>query len=220
MKKLFCTIFLSLALLTGCSNSAPADDATGNTNDTEVNATEYESTSDTNESESTSELLDGMAYQFEDGAYVTIDELLCPMNTLNNICQGVCDSTAFSKVYPDDVLMKLIEYNAFDSAETYADFLLTTYTQMYGSDFSLSNEYISCSLLTDEQLSDMTAFYEEYFFTEINADYAFIVESKFCVTYTDEDGNEQGDYSSDYYIAYSLNGCIFLDYFYVDSLDL
>lgn len=208
-------------LITGCNHSTTDDETTTNTEcDNAVNATEYETTSDSGEDETTSALLEGMAYQFEDGAYVSIEELLAPMKNLNNICQGLSDSAAFSTVYPDDVINKLIEYNGFDSPSTYADFLYTTYIQMYGDSFSLRNEYISCSILDDEQLSDLTAFYHEYFFTAIEPDYAFIVESEFCVTYTDEEGNEQGDYSSDYYIAYSLDGNIYLDYFYVDSLDL
>ena len=63
-------------------------------------------------------------------------------------------------------------------------------------------------------------FYKEFFFTDIEPEFAFIVESEFCVTYNDEEGNEQRDCSSDYYIAYRIHDIIYLDYFYVDSLDL
>lgn len=215
MKKFFCLILVSAILVTGCGCSSTPDDktSTDNTNDTEVNATEYETTSDNTEEESTSIMLD-------DGTCLSIDALLSPMNSLNAICQGDSGSDSFDKVYPEAVISKLIEYNNFESTEIYADFLNTAYVQMYGDSFSIANEYISCLALDEQQLEDMREFYNEYFFTDIEPVYAFIVESEFCVTYTDEEGNELEDCSSDYFIAYCLDDVIYLDYFYVDTLDL
>ena len=209
----------------GCSNSkqpANTTDATAPSTGTEVNATELTSTAsdDNNENETTSSLPEGMAYQLEDGSFISIESLLAPMNTLNSICAGLSDSPCFTNVYPDGVCEKLIEYNQFDSVADYADFLYTTYVQMYGSEYTLSNEYISCNPLDEEQLDDMIDFYNKFFFTDIEPEYAFIVNSEFCVTYKDDEGNEQQDCSSDYYIAYLYNNTIYLDYFYVDSLDL
>ena len=91
---------------------------------------------------------------------------------------------------------------------------------MYGNDFSIKNEFKSCTLVSDEYINDMTDFYKEYFFTEITPDYAFIVESTFVVSYKDEKGNAKEDSSSDFYIAYYMNNTFYIDYFFVDTLDL
>lgn len=212
----------AILLLSGCDNTSTPDSTTASIvqTDTEVNATESETTSADKENETTAALPDDMAYQLEDESFISIDELLAPMNKLNSICQGVSSTLGFTDIYPKEVLDKLIEYNHFTSMTEYADFLYTTYVQMYGDIYSLSNEYISCTPLDDNQLKDMIDFYKEFFFTDIKPEFAFIVESEFCVTYNDEEGNEQRDCSSDYYIAYRIHDVIYLDYFYVDSLDL
>lgn len=223
MKKLLCTVIAFIICICGCScdNSTATDTSIDDSqNNTVVNATESV-TNDGGVEQTTNSLLpEGIAYQFEDGTYITIESLLSPMLALNAICQGTSSSLQFDKIYPTDVLTKLVEYNHFKSSNDYADFLFTAYVQLYGDTFSLTNKFLSCTPLDYDELKDMTEFYNEYFFVDIIPDFAFIVESEFNITYTDEEGNEQNDSSSDYYIAYCLNGVIYLDYFYVDSLDL
>ncbi|MBQ2745628.1 MAG: hypothetical protein IJF37_08485 [Lachnospiraceae bacterium] len=221
MKKILFITIATCFIVTGCScsNEPDIDDntiaqsSTSTSDITEANGTETET-------ETSTLLPEGMAYQLEDGSYIEIDQLLAPMNSLNSICQGLSNSDSWLSVYPVGVTEKLAEYNEFESIEEYADFLHTAYVQMYGENYTLSNEYKSCSLLDEEQLSDMSEFYSDHFYVDILPEYAFIVESQFCVTYTDEEGEEQQDCTSDYYIAYYLDGSMYLDYFYVDSIDL
>ena len=185
---------------------------------TEVLATEITTTNQIEET--TAALPDGMAYQLEDGSYISIDSLISPMNKLNMICQGVSGTVSFSGIYPDDVAIKLAEFNRTKDPAQYADFLHQSYIQIYGSDFSVRNEYVACTPLSKEEIEDMKVFYKDYFFTEISPEYAFIVESTFKVVYKDEEGNETEDSSSDFYIAYCINDIFYVDYFFADTLDL
>ncbi len=221
MKKITC--ILIAMLLTACSynnelqnNTTDSDASTGT--DTEVGATEITTTGQNEET--TPVLPEGMAYRFEDGTFISIDNLMTPMNKLNMICQGISGNLSFSGIYPDDVVKKLAEFNNTNSIVEYAEFMFQSYKQMYGNGFSIKNEYKSCSRVSDEDISDMIDFYREYFFTEINPDYAFIVESTFVVSYKDEEGNANEDSSSDFYIAYYMNNTFYIDYFFVDTLDL
>lgn len=219
MKKKLCLIIITCFIMTFCSCSNEQDISENNTTESSTKNSEYTETNG-NETETSTLLPDGMAYRFEDGTCIEIDKLLAPMNALNSICAGLSSYNNFSSVYPDAVIAKLAEYNYFESPEIYADFLYTTYLQMYGENFSLSNEYISCSVMDDDSIVDMSEFYSEYFFVDIVPEYAFIVESEFCVTYVDEAGDEQQEQTPDYYIAYYFDGSMYLDYFYVDTLDL
>ena len=205
-------------LLTACNYNSQNNSNERTDINTEVGATVATTTSDINET--TSNLPEGLAYQFENGTFISIDSLISPMNKLNQICQGISSSVNFSDIYPYDIAIKLAEFNGVTDVSAYADFMYQRYIQMYGEDFSMHNEYISCTPLSDDELLDMSKFYDEYFFTNITAEYGFIVESTFKVTYKDEAGNVKEDSSIDYYIAYSLNGIIYIDYFYVDTLDL
>lgn len=217
MKIIICLIIV--ILLTACnSNNEFEGNTTGNVPNTEVGATEITTTGQNQET--TPVLPEGMAYRFEDGTFISIDSLMTPMNKLNMICQGISGSLSFSGIYPDDVVKKLAEFNNTNSPVEYAEFMFQSYKQMYGNDFSIKNEYKSCSRVSDEDISDMIDFYREYFFTEINPDYAFIVESTFVVSYKDEEGNANEDSSSDFYIAYYMNNTFYIDYFFVDTLDL
>lgn len=218
MKKLLFLTIATCFIVTGCSCSNEPN-ITDNTTESPTNTGDITEANGT-ETETSTLLPDGMAYQFEDGSYMEIDQLLAPMDTLNSICEGLSNFDSLSSVYPEGVAAKLAEYNDFESAEVYADFLYTTYVQMYGENFSISNEYKSCSPLDKKSLADLNEFYAEHFYVDILPEYAFIVESQFCVTYTDEAGEEQQDCASDYYIAYYFDGSIYLDYFYVDTLDL
>ncbi len=219
MKKIFCIIVT--LFLTACSNCT--QDNTPQTpietdNSAQAGATEVTTTTDTEET--TTVLPEGMAHQFDDGEYISIDSLISPMNKLNNICQGIYSTITFEGIYPQDVISKLVEFNGVKNETEYADFMYQRYIQMYGENFSLLNEYISCNLLSEDELEDMITFYDEYFSTNILPEYAFVVKSNFKVSYTDKKGNVLEDSSSDYYIAYSINGVIYIDYFYVDTLDL
>ncbi len=220
MKKILCAIAAtSFIITTGCScfeGQTPSSTTTTEYSSNEDDVTEANG----NETETSTLLPEGMAYLFDDGSYMEIEKLLAPMNTLNAICSGLSDYTDLTLVYPEEITIKLAEYNSFESPEVYADFLNTAYVQMYGESFTLSNDYKSCSLLDEDTLANMSEFYKEYFFVDISPEYAFIVESEFCVTYKDEAGDKQLDCISDYYIAYNFNGYIYLDYFFVDTLDL
>lgn len=218
MKKII-LIVISL-LLTACSYNNTNENTENRTTNigTEAGATEI--TSPYDNEETTSTLPEGMAYQLEDGTYISIDSLISPMNKLNNICQGLSDSLDFSGIYPPDVANKLAEYNNSKDTTAYAEYMFKTYVEMYGEDFSMQNEYISCSPLTDNELDNMAEFYAEYFLTNMTPKYGFIVKSAFKVTYKDEAGNAQEDTATDYYIAYSFNDVIYIDYFYVDTIDL
>jgi len=215
---------LSCTFIAGCSaqNNGENNNTTGSStdknSDTEVLATEI-TTTNPNE-ETTATLPDGMAYQLEDGSFISIDELITPMNKLNMICQGISETASFSGIYPDDIANKLAKFNKAENPEQYADFLHHSYMQIYGTDFSVKNEYLSCTPLSYEEIEDMKEFYNNYFSTEISPEYAFIVESTFTVTYKDEEGNEAKDSSSDFYIAYCINDIFYIDYFFADTLDL
>ena len=107
--------------------------------------------------------------------------------------------------------------------ETIADYaskLNSLYVQIYSNDFAMSNEYVACSILSESQLEDFIQFYADNVGADIVPEYAFIVESEYTITYTDEAGEEQSDCDTDYYIAYFYDGMMYLDYYYIDTLDL
>lgn len=206
-------LFIGLFYITGCDNT-PKEPANATAQET---ATETASTSDS--SETTSIFPEGVAYVMEDGTSVFIDDLLLPVLLYNDICTtGKSDN--FYSVYPQPVIDFILLTNATEDIHSYASKLYDLYHEVYGSSFSMKNEFLSCQPLTQSQLEDFSAFYFENIGFELVPDYGFLVESSYIITYTDENGEEQSDSETDYYIAYSLKGQMYLDYYYVDILDL
>lgn len=206
--------FLSFSLLmTGCDNTQ------GEPANATAEETSSKSPATTNPLETTSPLPEGVAYIMEDGTSIFIDDLLSPIQLYNNICTtGNADN--FNSVYPQEVIDYILQAYGAESTDSYALQIYDLYHKTYNDNFSMTNEYKSCQLLTQSQLEDFSSFYFEHIGTELTPDYGFIVESEYSITYIDENGEEQSDSETDYYIAYSLNRIIYLDYYYIDTLDL
>ena len=177
----------------------------------EINATNSTSTeieTDTN-----------IAYTFDDGTIITKDELLAPIRTYDNIC-STGDASDFLKVYPAEVLDFCLEASGQESYEEYAEMLLYLYTQNYGTNFQLTNTFVDCQPLTEHELEKFCQFYEENMNLSLEPSYAFIITSEFNISFFDEDNSPMNDSDLDYYIAYFFNNNMYLDYFYIDTLDL
>ena len=209
----FVVLFLLMTGLYGCTDHSnePAN-ATENPNTTQDETTsEY--------TEETTELPEGVAYIMEDGSSVLIDSLLKPVQTYNRICL-TADADSFTSVFPDEVIAFNLEAYDVETIADYASKLNSLYVQIYSNDFAMSNEYVACSILSESQLEDFIQFYADNVGADIVPEYAFIVESEYTITYTDEAGEEQSDCDTDYYIAYFYDGMMYLDYYYIDTLDL
>lgn len=205
-------IFLSILFTSGCKDAEKEP-----TNATEIASTTSQETE--SNTEETTSLPEGVAYIMEDGTSILIEELLTPMHIYNTICStGLSDG--FDSVYPQTVIDFILNDSDIETIDDYAEQLYTLGSEIYYENFLMSNEYISCKPLSPEQLEDFKEFYLENMETEILPEYGFIVESEYIITYTDEAGEEQSDSATDYFIAYCFNGKMYLDYFYINTLDL
>ena len=198
---LFALFSVLLFTISACSNK----------DDTEINATNSTSTeieTDTN-----------IAYTFDDGTIITKDELLAPIRTYDNIC-STGDASEFLNVYPAEVLDFCLEASGQETYEEYAEMLLYLYTQNYGTNFQLTNTFVDCQTLTEHELEKFCQFYEENMNLSFEPSYAFIITSEFNISFFDEDNSPMNDSDLDYYIAYFFNNNMYLDCFYIDTLDL
>lgn len=210
---LLSSILLSFAVFTGCSDDRP---------DSPANATEYTSDSEetsTADDEETTLLPEGTAYILDDGTPIYTEDLMAPVNIYNTICT-TANPEGFSSVFPECIINTISEAAECGDIDEYASYLYELYCQVYNDNFSMSNDYVSCELLNKSDIESFSKFYSEHFGEEIIPEYAFIVESTYQITYDDEEGNEQSDSDTDFFIAYFYNGCMYLDYFYIDTLDL
>ena len=189
-----------------------------NSNNTEANATNTPTTlaTDTNQ-ESTSS--DPIAYYFENGTSITKEKLLAPINLYNKICT-TGNSTDFTKVYPQKVLDFFIKSANQESVSDYATMLFNLYTQIYGDNFSMTNNFIGCEPLNNDKLDDFITFYADNLDFSIVPEYAFIITSEFNISYVNENGTPTTDSDTDYFIVYYHNNNMYLDYLYIDTLDL
>ena len=203
--KISLLIILSVLLLSlsACSNN----------DDHEINATDSPSTEVETETDT------NIAYTFDDGTTLTKDELLSPVRTYDNIC-STGDASNFLKVYPAEVLDFCLEASSQETYEDYAQMLYNLYTQIYGENFQLTNTFVDCQPLTDHELEKFCQFYEKNMNLSIEPSYAFIITSEFNISYFDDDDSPMNDSDLDYYIAYFFNNNMYLDYFYIDTLDL
>lgn len=160
-----------------------------------------------------------IAYTFEDGTTITKEELLSPVRLYDTIC-STGNSQYFNKVYPVEVLDFLVKSSNQETSSDYATMLFDLYKQIYGDNFTLTNEFIQCEPLTEKELENFSEFYSQNLNLDITPEYAFIVTSDFTITYTDEDNSSATDNDLDYYICYFFNNNMYLDYLYIDTLDL
>lgn len=189
-----------------------------NSNNTEANATNTPTTlaTDTNQ-ESTSS--DPIAYYFENGTSITKEKLLAPINLYNKICT-TGNSTDFTKVYPQKVLDFFIKSANQESVSDYATMLFNLYTQIYGDNFSMTNNFIDCEPLNNDKLDDFITFYADNLDFSIVPEYAFIITSEFNISYVNDAGTPTTDSDTDYFIVYYYDNNMYLDYLYIDTLDL
>lgn len=201
--KILALFIILLLSLNACSNK----------DDKEINATNSPSTEIETETDT------NIAYTFDDGTILTKDELLAPVRTYDNIC-ATGDASNFLKVYPAEVLDFCLEASGQETLEDYAQMLFKLYTQIYGENFQLTNTFVDCQPLTDHELEKFCQFYQENMNLSMEPNYAFIITSEFNISYFDEDDSPMNDSDLDYYIAYFFNNNMYLDYFYIDTLDL
>lgn len=204
--KLSIIIIASLCVLCSCSKES-----------TETGATNHTSSSTT--SDNTTSVDSTIAYTFDNGTTISKDELLFPVKYYDNIC-STGNSEFFNMVYPDEVLDFCVKSAKKETSSDYAIMLYDLYKQIYGEDFTMSNEFLQCEPLSDDELADFSEFYNSNVGVTITPDYGFIVTSNFSITYKDEDGSETTDSDIDFYIAYYYDGQMYLDYLYIDTLDL
>lgn len=206
-------VLLSFTLFSGCSDSKP---------DSPANATEFTSVPEETSTvidEETTFLPEGTAYIMEDDTPIYIDDLMAPVNIYNTICT-TGNPEGFSSVFPGCIINTIPEAAQCDDIAEYTSYLYELYRQAYNDEVSMSNDFVSCQLLNQSELESFSKFYSENFGEEIMPEYAFIVESTYEIIYNDEEGNEQSDSDTDFFIAYLYNGCMYLDYFYIDTMDL
>lgn len=210
---LLSTALLSCTVFYGCSHSNPDSpaNATENTSDTEETSSEI--------IEETTSLPEGTAYIMDDGTEIYTEDLMAPISMYNIICT-TGNSEGFSSVYPECVINCIIDATECNNISEYASYLYELYCKVYNENFSMSNDFVSCELLSESELGAFSSFYLKNFNEEIIPEYGFIVESTYEIIYEDEEGNEQSDSDTDFFIAYFYNGSMYLDYFYIDTMDL
>lgn len=204
--KLSLIIIASLFSLCSCSKES-----------TETGATNHASSSTM--SDKTTSIDSAIAYTFDDGTTISKDELLAPVKHYDNIC-STGNSEFFNMVYPDEVLDFCVKSAKKETSSDYAAMLYDLYMQIYGEDFTMCNEFLQCEPLSDDELADFSDFYNRNVKVDITPDYGFIVTSNFSITYRDENGSETTDSDIDFYITYYYDGQMYLDYLYIDTLDL
>ncbi len=204
--KLSLIIIASLFSLCSCSKES-----------TETGATNH--TSSSTMSDKTTSIDSTIAYTFDDGTTISKDELLAPVKHYDNIC-STGNSEFFNLVYPDEVLDFCVKSAKKETSSDYAAMLYDLYMQIYGEGFTMSNEFLQCEPLSDDELADFSDFYNSNVKVDITPDYGFIVTSNFSITYRDENGSETTDSDIDFYITYYYDGQMYLDYLYIDTLDL
>lgn len=206
IKKLtFTLLFISLCLF-GCSKDTTTHVSSKNPGIDEI---------ETNNNLS----LNDIVYTFDDGTSITVENLLTPTTLYNNICMtGQSENISF--VYPESVLDFVIKSYSSTDVDSYVEQLYTLYSNIYNKEFTMENSFVSCQLLNDEQINDFIDFYANSIGASVLPEYAFIVESVYTISYKDKDGDEYSDSATDYYIAYFIDGQSYLDYYYIDTLDL
>lgn len=203
---IFLLVFTSLCILCACTKDS-----------TETAATNHPSSSTL--ADTTTSTDSPVAYTFDDGTFISKEQLLSPVKHYDNIC-STGNSETFKMVYPDEVLEFCIKSANKETSSDYAAMLYNLYKQIYGDSFTMSNEFLQCEPLNDDELIDFSEFYSKNVGVSIIPDYAFLVTSNFTITYKDEDDQETTDSDIDFFITYFYDGQMYLDYFYIDTLDL
>ena len=202
-----------IAIFSGCTNDKeqPAN-AT-------VDTPPYSTEPSTSFEQETSSLPEGVACILDDGSYLYISDLMFPVETYNYIC-STGDASDFNLVFPESVLMEMLKTHEIEDYSGYAAYLNELYKSVYNDNYTMKNEFVSCELLDESALEDFSEYYLENFNEQILPEYGCIIESNYSITYTNEEGEEQSDFDTDYFIAYLYNNTVYLDYFFIDTIDL
>ena len=206
--KMLISLLVLVSLCTLCSCSKDTEETTATNQASSSTMADNTTSTDTT-----------IAYTFDDGTVISKEQLLAPVKHYDDIC-STGNSESYNNVYPDEVLTFCIKSANKEASSDYATMLYELYTQFYGENFTMNNEFLQCEPLTDEQLIDFSEFYSENVGVDIIPEYAFLVTSNFTITYKDEDSQETTDSDIDFFITYLYDGKMYLDYLYIDTLDL
>lgn len=181
--------------------------------------------------------LDERIYKVNSKEYKN-DDLMLPVRNYNYAIM-MNNSVYLSSAYTKTALAFIIKETSY-SLKEYTEKIYTTYTELFGDDFIISNSLINTTVLTDDELSDMRSFYNLYYDEPINIEYAVLIESECSITYTEPSVNEQSELSEkqtqsnssetpdendkklnthserEFFISYYYNDSWYLDYIYTD----
>jgi hypothetical protein len=147
----------------------------------------------------------------------TNEDLMFPCSNYNFAIM-MNNSVYLSNSYPKIVCEYLLNETSYSTLDEYTKKIYDTYIQLFNKNFVINNELINTTVLTRDELSDMRAYYYQYYNIDINIEYAVLMESICSITYSNDDSSESllTDKETEYFISYYYDGKWYMDYVYTD----
>lgn len=159
--------------------------------------------------------LEQRTYTINEKTYTNKD-LLKPCEYYNSSI--IYNNPEYLKIaYPDLIIEYMIKQNSFETVDEYVENLYINYHSLF-NDFFITNTLVDTNILTTDELNDMNSFFTHVFGTEVEVEYAVLMETICSIQYYDPNSLTpmETDSETEYFISYFYNNNWYIDYLYTD----